>query len=463
MLFALIHPVPQPDAVGLGLIAVVQTARAAGWQAHLYQRDDPIPRRPDLIGFSLYTPLRFPGLPAWLRRHDLAPRAADRPPTDPLVIAGGPAVASPGPILPFVDALVMGDAEVTLPAILRAVETSPASAKKGAALDRIAALPAVYVPGRSTRPARWLTTPHAAAVRQGSRILAARGCRYSCPFCQVSPLHAPYRPVPHADLVHAINAVDGRVSLSAAAISHHPHVLDLLALLADQNRYLNSVNVCHRDLAPDLIQALAHVSGRIGFGVEGVSARLRRAAGKPISDRALETLLLELLRRFGVVGIYVIVGLPGETEADQDDLLALLHRVLDRRDYCWNGGHPGRLQITSTPFQALPHTRWEREPAPPGHLITRWRAEMRRMRERYEYFFAQNVKTPPSADVVFGLHRAGPEWAPVIEQLGATRRRSTWSAWRRGKFLRLAQERGLTLDLDRLTGPLPWADYCATP
>ena len=473
MRFSLIHPIPKTDAPALGMRAVVRTAQACGWQADLYLRDQPLTeplpllahagigrQAPDLIGFSTYSPSQFPNVPAWLRAHDLAPRAADRSPDDPLIIAGGPAVANPGPILPFPDAFVMGDAEVTLPALLQILDRRPS---KDTALDRMAELPAVYVPGRSTRPAQWLTVDHCKPISHKGRVLAARGCRYNCAFCQIPQLQKPHRPAPLDDLVRAINATPKNLSLCAPALSHHPDILPLLNLLRIQQRYLYSMNACHHDLTPALIHTLSRVATRITIGVEGTSKRLRRSVGKPISDEALGKLTLTLLQRFVHVSLYVIVGLPGEEERDQDQFIALVARVLRQRKHCWKG-NPGKLHILPTTFQAMPHTTLERAAAPPAHLVARWNTLIAQLKEQHDFLIAIKCKTPQNAHITFALHRAGVELAPVIEGMGKLPQRTSWRDYVQRRFLRLCQEHEINFPsyLEPLLGKLPWSTYCTT-
>lgn len=46
-------------------------------------------------------------------------RSADRTDADPIVIAGGPTATHPEPLTPFVDAILVGEAEEVLPGLLR--------------------------------------------------------------------------------------------------------------------------------------------------------------------------------------------------------------------------------------------------------------------------------------------------------------------------------------------------------
>lgn len=438
--------------------AVIQTARACGWQASLHLREDSF-NRPDIIGFSLYTPLQFPNIPAWLRDHDLDPRAINRYPDDPPIIAGGPACANPAPILPFFDAFVMGDAEVTLPAILHTYEVVKT---KDAFLDVVAELPSVYVPNRSTSPVEWRTVPRANVItldhpRKITHILAARGCRYHCTFCQIPRLQSPYRPIPLDQIGHAINTTYTPVSLIAPSFIHHPDAYPILNVLAAQQRYIYSTNACHRDLTHSAIHTLKRVSARITIGVEGTSERLRKSVGKPISDGYLEKLILTLMTNFVIVQLYIIVGLPEETVKDQQQFDALIRRILRNRPHSWTG-KPAMLRITPTPFQAMPHTTLERAPSPSAHILQNWRNIAAQLRADHKFLIIVTIKATTSANINFALHRARPEMAAVIERMGKLPLQA-WRDYVQRRFVRLCEEHEVELQLGPLARELPWKNY----
>jgi radical SAM superfamily enzyme YgiQ (UPF0313 family) len=328
----------------------------------------------------------------------------------------------------------------------------------------LAQMEGVYVPAVSEGPARWLRVKSAQGFWWGRQVLVARGCRYRCPYCQVSTLQGPYRPVSFEGVVAGVEAAGRRVSLCAPAMTHHPDVMAILGYLADEGTVVDSTNACHVDLRAraGLVEAFSAVSARVSVGVEGMSARLRQSVGKGISDGDLENLLVELLTHFAFVTVYLIVGLPGEEDPDQEAMVGVLSRVLERRKWCWRGC-PGRLVVTSTPFQAMPWTRWERLAAPGDGLVEAWQARVDRLRERYEYVGSTRVKTGLSARVAFALHRMGPEVAGVLDGLGNVYGGSTWGTWKLGKFVRLCERAGVDWQswLGQLEGDLPWEKYCA--
>ena len=72
----------------------------------------------DVVGFSLLYELNYSNVLTMLDLGGIALRAADRPDAAPLVIAGGPAVFNPEPVAAFFDAFVAGDGEEAFPEIL---------------------------------------------------------------------------------------------------------------------------------------------------------------------------------------------------------------------------------------------------------------------------------------------------------------------------------------------------------
>src|SRR2546421_3381000 len=65
-----------------------------------------------VVAFSLSFELDYFNIGDMLRRAGIAPIAADRVDTDPIVIAGGPSVSgNPEPVAPMLDAVIVGEVE----------------------------------------------------------------------------------------------------------------------------------------------------------------------------------------------------------------------------------------------------------------------------------------------------------------------------------------------------------------
>ena len=119
----------------------------AGWREsrvplHTYETNRPVAHFP-VIGVSLAYELEIEGLITALELAGIPPRREDRNNNHPRIVMGGPLTFSnPLPAAPFVDAMLLGEAEdVVLPAFESAMHTAG-----DAWLDAIAALPGGYVP-----------------------------------------------------------------------------------------------------------------------------------------------------------------------------------------------------------------------------------------------------------------------------------------------------------------------------
>jgi hypothetical protein len=108
-------------------------------ESHLPLRDFHV------VGFSLQYELTYTNLLNMLELGGIPLRAADRRPTDPLIIAGGPCAFNPEPLAPFLDAVVLGDGEEVVGEIVDAVATWDGR-DRTALLRAVAGISGCYVP-----------------------------------------------------------------------------------------------------------------------------------------------------------------------------------------------------------------------------------------------------------------------------------------------------------------------------
>ncbi len=99
-----------------------------------------------VVAFSLSFELDYFNIGDMLRRAGIAPLAKDRGNTDPIVIAGGPAVSgNPEPVAPMLDAIVIGEVEPVMDGLQ---DVFLGGASRDEQIDKLARLPGVYVPSR---------------------------------------------------------------------------------------------------------------------------------------------------------------------------------------------------------------------------------------------------------------------------------------------------------------------------
>ena len=109
-------------------------------------RGDPPHRDPELFGLSLSWELDGPVLLNLLEAQRIPIWAEQRGDNDPLVFGGGPVLtANPEPLAPFLDAVLLGDGELLLPAFVDAVLASRGT-PRAERLHALAQVEGVYVP-----------------------------------------------------------------------------------------------------------------------------------------------------------------------------------------------------------------------------------------------------------------------------------------------------------------------------
>ncbi|KHK03435.1 radical SAM protein [Desulfovibrio sp. TomC] len=268
----------------------------------------------------------------------------------PIVMAGGPlAFLNPAPFLPALDLLFVGEAEAGLAAVVAAIaQVALAGGDKAACLDAVAGLPGVFLPGRSDGP-----VVRATALTEGSTTqLAApahscfvsghaefrdmflveinRGCPYGCRFCAAGYVYRPPRQSRLADLKALIESVSPRkIGLVGTALTDWPDLIPFLHWLRERGTKFSLSSVRADGITPELLTILRTAGLRtLTLALEAPSHRLRTAANKHLSVEALLN-AVALAGKHGVnhLKFYLIIGWPGETPEDYDELRPLLEQV----------------------------------------------------------------------------------------------------------------------------------------
>ena len=291
-----------------------------------------------VIGLSVAYELEISGVIRLLEGAGIPLLAAERGPRDPIIIAGGPLTNSnPSVLLPFVDLLIAGEAEALLP---EAVERILEAGRRRDAIDLAAALPHTIrgeiepghfeaLPAMATAP-RPLLPARSAIVTPDTElsdmflIEPERGCSRRCTFCvmrgettggmQLLDMATPLALIP----AHA-----KKVGLVGAAVTDHPQLEELVAAIVERGKGIGISSLRADRLTPTLLQNLAAGGYRtITVASDGISERMREALDRKISERdLLRAAKLIAAGGFHRMKVYEMMGAPGETEADVDELI----------------------------------------------------------------------------------------------------------------------------------------------
>jgi radical SAM superfamily enzyme YgiQ (UPF0313 family) len=321
-----------------------------------------------VMAFSVAYELELSGVIDCLRLAGLEPLRRNRKPSDPIVIAGGPLTFSnPVPLAPFFDLLLIGEGEdliLDFAAAARDCEYDKErlrehfSGVSGFAVptDEAMAPPSVHQSADHHLPAHsQILTPHT-ELRSMFLIEAARGCSRGCTYCVMRrTTNGGMRIVDTERIIEAIPQEAKRVGLVGAAVTDHPQIEDIVERVVRSGREVGISSLRADKLNDNLVSLLARGGYRtLTVALDAPSQRLRDA----IERRATEKILLESARlardhRLRTLKIYMIFGLPGETEADIDELIRFCHEL--------NRVHP-RIALGIAPFVAKRHTPMDGEP-----------------------------------------------------------------------------------------------------
>ena len=305
-----------------------------------YESGRPVGDAP-IIALSVAYEIELAGVIRVLELAGLAPLAAERSPGDPVVVAGGPLTFSnPAPLLPFVDVLVLGEADQLALDVVDAVLADPS-------LERASTLPSVLVPSLSGTdlppvaraddsllPARSaIRTPHT-ELRSMFLVEPERGCSRGCTYCVMRRTTNGGMRVVDADTVLAHVPDDAtRVGLVGAAVSDHPKIVNIVRTLADRGIEVGLSSLRPDRLREDFVSALADAGYKtLTTAADGASQRLRRTIERGAKEDHLRR-AATLAREHGMkrLKLYLMLGLPDETDEDVDELVGFsleLSRIL---------------------------------------------------------------------------------------------------------------------------------------
>jgi radical SAM superfamily enzyme YgiQ (UPF0313 family) len=297
-----------------------------------YESRTPIDAFP-VIAVSVAYELEIAGLVRLLDAARIPVLRTERSDAHPFLLAGGPLTFSnPLPLAPIVDAIVVGEAEGLVPEVLSVIESIR---PRGVCLDVLARMPGVFVPERhgsrlgeiakaddALLPA-WgpIRTPHTVLANM-FLIETERGCSRGCTYCVMRrSTNGGMRIVPMDTILGLVPEDAKRVGLVGAAVSDHPKIAEIVRTLAEQGREVGLSSLRPDRLTDEFVSALKQAGTRtLTTAMDGASERLRESLERKARERHLVR-CAELARRHSMdhLKLYLMIGLPGETDADIDE------------------------------------------------------------------------------------------------------------------------------------------------
>jgi radical SAM superfamily enzyme YgiQ (UPF0313 family) len=355
--------------------------REAGEQLRSWQTGTPASRF-DIIGITLPYELHYTNALTIMDLAGLSVLAADRDDTDPLVVAGGPCVSNPLPVIGAFDAFFLGDGEESLVEAVSALKAAGPDAPRKKRLETLAGIDGVYVDGISEKvsartyllgPENLPTAPivpSGQVVHDRLAVEVMRGCTRGCRFCHAGMTYRPRRERTVGDIVDAVaKGLDAtgweEVSLLSLSTSDYSRLEELLERLAPELKKRH-VSLALPSLRPEtvtdrIIEATSSVR-KSGFTIapEAGTERLRAAINKDMSDEDILDGCSRILEAgWQTLKLYFMIGLPTETDEDLDGIVSLIEKVMGMR--AAKGRF--RLNVSISPYVPKAHTpfQWERQ------------------------------------------------------------------------------------------------------
>ena len=352
----------------------------------------------DILAFSVSFEQDYLNILEMLRLAGIRADKRGRDAGDPLLVLGGIcSFFNPEPLADFFDVVIVGEGEEVMGEFIDVFKAARGRERKEllAALGRI---PGVYVPEfyevayceDGTIKARAKLEPAAPdriakrTVEHIDRLPAAsailtpdtefsdrhlaeitRGCGRHCRFCMAGYIYLPPRNLGIDKAREQAERADdlcGRIGLVGAAISDYPDIGELCAAIEGGV----SVSSLRADSVSEALIARLARSGHktIAIAPEAGSERLRKVINKGITE---EDILRAADMIFGSgipnLKLYFILGLPTETQADVDGILALAEKVREvQLRHARPQGRIGRITLSVNSFVPKPFTPFQWEP-----------------------------------------------------------------------------------------------------
>lgn len=289
----------------------------------------------DVIAFSLAYELEITGVFDCLDLSGLAVRSADRLESDPLVIIGGPLTFSnPVPAGPFADVVVMGEGEELIIQILECVSSGTS---KDEVLQFAAKLPGVWVPaihGERLLPVAaadnqklpaygQIITPNT-ELSNMHLVESERGCHRKCTFCVMRrSTNGGMRLASPEAILASIPEHAQRVGLVGAAVSDHPKLIQIVESIVALGKGVGLSSLRADRMTPELVELLVRGGYRtLTVASDGASERIRQQLEKVIKEEhLLYTAQLAAQYNIRTYKMYMMVGVPGETDDDISELI----------------------------------------------------------------------------------------------------------------------------------------------
>jgi len=347
-----------------------------------------LPNEFDILGFSFHSENDLKNI-LWILDKVRIPlsfkerqkRNKSENPKLPLIIAGGPVVTSnPMSFSRIFDVLFIGDSEDNLKLffqIFKKYKNEKIDYREF--LENTSQIEGIFIPALNNKVKRAVlknldespnpifqlssNDPKEKSIFQNNFFVEInRGCPYKCKFCISSFHNSPFRNRSYESIKNVIE--DGinysnfdTISLIGSCVSSHPKFKQICELIINTGIRLTIPSIRIDHLTTEVIQLLEKATIKtVTIAPEAGSESLRFGLGKKISNEKIISVLTQIREsQIKNVKFYFLIGLPGESEENIDDIIKLL-KTVDQLGFKRNS-----LRVNVNPFIPKLNTPYEKE------------------------------------------------------------------------------------------------------
>ncbi len=364
----------------------------------------------DFIGFTIQYELCYTNILNMLDLAGLPVKAKDRTDNMPIVVAGGPCVCNPEPLVDFIDLFILGEGEeVNLELMDLYADMKKRGCSKTEFLEAAAEIEGIYVPSfydvsynedgtvkavrvnnshaSETIKKRIIknfdevfypesfVVPYCEIVHDRAVVEVLRGCIRGCRFCQAGFIYRPFREKSSGTILKETKSLCESTgyeevslsSLSTSDLSDVDNTLDTLSEYTEKEKINLSLPSMRIDkFSGELMEQIQKVrKSGLTFAPEAGTQRLRDVINKNITEEEImRACKLAFSGGFTGVKLYFMLGLPTETDEDIRGIAELAERITDL--FYQNPNRPKgkhvQISISCATFVPKPFTPFEFEP-----------------------------------------------------------------------------------------------------